>query len=218
MVVTPNQDHYLSPFCDDTPESIGKWLQVYNLFVRIGDDYTTGYNSTRMNSIFTTIPYASGRVYDPQDTDFAWSLGGGINTTFSVAGGSVIINNTLIELSAFEIDFSDTYSRWSPTGYNTWSFNPGETTYCFLCAIFEPYDSNGYIDESEPSATVAFVRNEDIDFEIMAPIWLAQIQKTSGGSTVTVGTKFLLEHASLSRKIEQLGYWKEFIVDGGDLG
>jgi hypothetical protein len=214
MSVTPNQVQYLSPFCDDTPESIGKWVQVYNLFVRIGDDTDTGYNSTRMSSIFSDIPYATGRIYDSADTSFNCSL---VSPVLTVTGGSVIINNTLIEVSDFDIDLSDTYSRWSPNGYNTWSFMPSVTTYCYLCVIFDPYNNDGTVKTSEPAATVAFVQEDDIDFEIMAPIWVAKVVKNSGG-VITSATDFLLEYSSLTYKIEQLGYWKEFIVDGGDLG
>ena len=214
MSVTPNQVQYLSPFCDDTPESIGKWLQVYNLFVRIGDDTDTGYNSTRMSSIFNDIPYTTGRVYDSSDTSFQCSL---LSPIVSVTGGSVIINNTLIEVSDFSINLSDSYSRWSPSGYNTWSFPVSTTTYCYLCVIFDPYNSDGTVKTSEPEATVAFVQEADLDYEIMAPIWIAKIVKSAGG-VITSSTEFLLEYASFTDKIEQLGYWKEFIVDGGDLG
>lgn len=214
MGVQPNQVHYLSPFCDDTPASIGKWIQVYNLFVRIGDDTDTGYNSYRMSSIFNDIPYATGRVYDPQDTSFNCTLA---SPVLSVTGGSVIINNTLIELGSFDIDLSDAYSRWSPTGYNNWSFTPNATTYCYLCAIFNPYNEDGTIKVAEPEATVAFVQEGDLDYEIMAPIWIAKIVKNSGG-VITGSTEFLLEYSSFTYQIEQLGYWKEFIVDGGDLG
>lgn len=210
--VIPNQDTYLSPFCEDTPTSLGEWLKIYNLFTKIGDDGTMGYNSTRITSPFNTLPNVSARVYDPDGIDFSGSRTGDV---FSLNGGIVVVNNIVIELEAFETNFNELDSHWSTGGtYGGWNFTSDAVSSAAMCVLFEPYDGDGEVDVNETPAKIVYVQYGSIDYDIMAPLWIVRVSKS--GSVVT-GAELLLEASGVSFKVQQIGFWKNFIVDGGDL-
>lgn len=211
--VIPNQVTYISPFSADTPDGISKVLSPYNIFVKIGDDDSVGYNSRRFSSIFSDIPTVSARVYDPEGTELIGTWGGGF--TFSFTAGKVVVNNILIEIGAFSTNFNEDSGHWKPAGFGLWSFG-NTTTYATMCLMFDPYN-NGVVDTAKPSAKIIYALPNEVDFSIMAPICHVKIIKSGG--IAQSGTTTLLEHSSISDyPIEQIGFWKNFVIDGGDLG
>lgn len=216
--VVPKQDTYLTPFCEDTPSDLGKWLRIYNLFVRVGDDEVEGKNSTRfdtLSDISGEMPNISARVYDYSgvELDATWSISS--PNLISVNSGQVVVNNCLIELGDFTSNFNESDGHWS-TGniYGTWTIPNSSTMNIFMCVLFNPYNDDGTVNSTEPLAKIVYVRNDEIDYSIMAPIWLLRVTKT--GSSVS-NVSILLEHSSSTVKIEQIGLWKNYLIDGGDL-
>lgn len=217
MKVVPLQDTYLAPFCDDSPTGLGKWIQIYNLFVRRGNETLVGQNTTRFadsNDITGVMPAVSGRVYDQLGNDFSGTWSSGSPNTVTLNGGIVVINNTVIELQGFTTIFNELASHWAPGNiYGTWSFTQSATSTAVMCVLFDPYNTDGSVNSTQPAAKIIYARMSEIDYSIMAPLWLVKVTKS--GSTVT-NAQLLLETSGVDLKIEQIGYWKNFIVDGGN--
>lgn len=211
--VIPAQDTYLSPFSEDTPLSLGNFLKIYNIFMKIGDAGYHGFNSTRIEDISETLPNISARVYDTHGIDL--SCDSTTLSTFSIKGGQVVVNNTLIELEDFTTTFTDTSSHWSTGGtYGGWDFDNNITSTATMCVLFEPYETDGTVKTTEPEARIVYVRLSQVDYTKMTPIWLVKVTKS--GSTVT-NAQLLLETSGVGLEIEQIGFWKNIALDGGDL-
>jgi hypothetical protein len=215
MSVIPIQDTYLSPFCDDSPEGLGQWISVYNLFVRRGNYTYVGQNSIRFSTLdhlSAPLPNVSARVYDNSGYDFEMTAS--TASTVTLRGGIVVVNNTVIELEGFTTNFSELAGHWAPGNlYGTWNFSNNSTDSAFMCVLYDPYMPDGTINPTEPGARIVYVTVGDLDYSVMAPIWLIKVTKT--GSTVT-NVQLLLETVGVTPKVEQIGYWKNFIVDGGN--
>lgn len=213
--VIPPQDTYISPFSEDTPLGLGKFLEIYNIFMKIGDAGYHGFNSSRITSFSNTLPNISARVYDTHGIDFSGSWSSGSPNQVTLNGGSVVVNNTLIELEGFTTIFNEYASHWAPGNiYNTWSFTQSATSSAFMCVLFDPYNEDGSVNSDEPQAKIIYARESEIDYSIMAPIWIVRVTKS--GSTVT-NMELLLEASGVTKKIEQIGFWKNIALDGGDL-
>lgn len=226
MQTIPRQDTYLSPFCDDSPEGLGKWIQVYNLFVLRGNETLVGQNSSRFSTsgssghISQEMPAVSGRVYDHLGHDFSGTWSSGSPNTVTLNGGIVVINNTVIELEPFTTNFNESAGHWSPGNiYGTWSFTNGTLPSGFaastryMCVLYDPYMPDGTINPTEPGARIVYVKVDELDYSIMAPLWIIRVEKA--GTTVTDVTLHL-ESGAVPDSIEQIGYWKNYIVDGGN--
>lgn len=218
MQVIPRQDTYLSPFCDDSPDGLGKWIQVYNLFVLRGNETLVGQNSSRFSTlshITQEMPAVSARVYDHLGHDFSGTWSSGSPNTVTLNGGIVVVNNTVIELESFTTNFNESASHWSPGNiYGTWNFTNSSTDSAFMCVLYNPYMPDGTINPTEPGARIVYVTVGNLDYSIMTPIWLIKVTKT--GTAVT-NAQLLLETSGVTPKVEQIGYWKNYIVDGGIL-
>ena len=211
--VIPPQETYITPFSVDTPLGLGKFLEIYNIFMKIGDSGYHGFNSSRITSIANSLPNISARVYDTHGIDL--SCDSTTLSTFSIKGGQVVVNNTLIELEDFTTTFTDTSSHWSTGGtYGGWDFDTNTTSTATMCVLFEPYNTDGTVKSTEPAARIVYVRLSQVDYEKMTPIWLVKVTKS--GSTVT-NAQLLLETVGVTLKIEQIGFWKNIALDGGDL-
>ena len=211
--VIPAQECYITPFSSDTPLGLGKFLKIYNIFMKRGDSGYHGFNSSRITSVSNSLPNISARVYDTNN--IALSCDSTTLSTFSIKGGQVVVNNTLIELEDFTTNFVETSGHWNTGGtYAGWDFDNNITSTATMCVLFEPYETDGTVKSTEPAAKIVYVPLGSVDYTKMAPIWLVKVTKS--GSTVT-NAQLLLETSGVTLKIEQIGFWKNIALDGGDL-
>lgn len=217
---TVTQYHFIEPFSEDNITNISQITKIYNFFVKKGEaSYGTVTRRHVGNHIGNSIPTASGRVFDHLGQDFSGTWGGGLTVSFT--GGTAIVNGIFIEVEGFTIDVFASENHWrnqsGTWGYNasnTWGFPSDGTGYGTICLYFKPYSSGTTPSLNE--AEIMMAEPSAVDFTYMAPI--VHVQAIRTGGTINQ-VNLLLEHSSISSyPIEQLGYWRDFIIDGGNLG
>lgn len=217
------QYHFIEPFSEDTPENIGNINKIYNLFVKRGDDPQGTQTGRWVGShLGNNIPNVSGRIFDWKGVDFSGNWPGTLSVNMN--GGKVFVNNVFIELESFSMNvFLSSHhwrlqsdGEWRFDAENTWYYPNDATSFGTMCVFYKPYET-GTNTPTGNDAEIILVEPDSVDYEFMAPIVHIKVVITSGGLITDVG--FVLEDASISDyPIEQVGYWKNFLIDGGNLG